>query len=64
MEIIQIIILVLLIYLVIILLISFIRALIAVRKGVSCAKKKFKETFWTFFSELTLLIGWIFSDEK
>jgi hypothetical protein len=59
MEIIQIIILVLLIYLVIILLISFIRALIAVRKGVSYAKKKFKETFWTFFSELLNPLNWL-----
>lgn len=59
MEIVQIIILVLLIYLAIVLLISSARALIALGKGAKCAKKKFKETFLTFFSELLNPLNWL-----
>ncbi len=59
MEIVPIIILVLLIYLAIVLLISSVRALIAVRKGAKYAKKKFKEIFWTFFSELLNPLNWL-----
>lgn len=51
MEIVKIVVLVSLIYLAVVIPISFIRALIAFRKGREHAKKTFKQTFCKFFLE-------------
>ena len=64
MEVFLVIILVLIIYISAIMLISFVRALLCLRKGKAYAKEKFGDTFLSFFLELLNPMNWFLQCRK